>query len=129
MNKGKEICNILKEIRQQVAEKNDIEFETSDCHFQGECKGTCPKCESEVRYLENELYRRSKLKKAVNITGISLGVALTVAACKDDDNLEGDPVIAGMISSEYVEDSLYDNSQKENTVFIEDLENEDKSIQ
>ena len=129
MNKGKKICETLKEIRQQIADKNEIEYAPSECHFQGECKGTCPKCESEVRYLEKELYRRSKLKKAVSIAGISLGVALTVAACKDDDNIEGDPVITGDILSEYTEDSLYNNFSKDNTVFIEDLENEDKNVQ
>ena len=125
MSKGKEICETLKEIRQQIADKNEIEYSPSQCHFQGECRGTCPKCEAEVRYLENELYRRSKLKKAVSIAGISLGVALAVAACKEGDTLEGDPVITGDILSEYVEDSLYDNFSKDNTVFIGDLENED----
>ena len=129
MTRGKRTCKILKEIRQQIADNNDIEYAPSECHFQGECKGTCPKCEAEVKYLENELYKRRKLKKVVSIVGISLGIALTASACKDDDNLEGDPVITGDILSEYTEDSLYDNSQKETTIFIEDLENEDKNIQ
>ena len=36
MNKGKEICETLKEIRQQIADKNKIEYSPSQCHFQGE---------------------------------------------------------------------------------------------
>lgn len=81
MTRGKKTCKILKEIRRQIAAKNDIEYLTSECSFQGECKGTCPKCEAEVRYLENELRKRQQLGKAVAIAGISLGVAGTFAAC------------------------------------------------
>ncbi len=81
MNRGKHTCKILKEIRRQIAEKNDIEYITSECHFQGECKGTCPHCEAEVRYLENELQKRKQLGKAVAIAGISLGVIGSFAAC------------------------------------------------
>ena len=55
---GKSKCKILKQIRQQIAAENDIEFITSECKFQGECSGTCPKCEAEVRYLELQLQKR-----------------------------------------------------------------------
>ena len=81
MRHGKQVCRILKEIRQQIAEKNDIELFISECHFQGECKGTCPKCEAEVRYLEQELNQRRQLGKAVAVAGISLGMAGAFAGC------------------------------------------------
>jgi len=81
MKHGKKVCKILKEIRQQIAEKNDIELFISECHFQGECKGTCPKCEAEVRYLEQELNQRRQLGKAVAVAGISLGMAGAIAGC------------------------------------------------
>ena len=81
MSHGKKICRILKEIRQQIAEKNDIALLIAECHFQGECKGTCPKCEAEVRYLEKELNKRRQLGKAVAVTGISLGMAGAFAGC------------------------------------------------
>ena len=55
MKRGKQTCKILKEIRRQIAEANDIEFITSECQYQGDCLGTCPKCEAEVRYLEQQL--------------------------------------------------------------------------
>ena len=45
MKRGKQTCRILKEIRRQIAEVNDIEFITSECQYQGDCLGTCPKCE------------------------------------------------------------------------------------
>lgn len=58
MKRGKQTCRILKDIRRQIAEANDIEFITSECQYQGDCLGTCPKCEAEVRYLEQQLERK-----------------------------------------------------------------------
>ena len=81
MTLGKETCKILKEIRQQIADKNDIEYATSECHYHGECKGTCPKCEAELQYLENELSKRRQLGKAVAVAGISLGIVGSFSAC------------------------------------------------
>ena len=71
MARGKQTCKILKEIRRQIAEANDIEFVTSECRYKGECLGTCPKCEAEVRYLEQQLRARSLAGKAVALAGIS----------------------------------------------------------
>ena len=71
MYKGKRTCKILKEIRAQIAAENDIAFVTSECKHQGDCAGTCPKCEAEVRYLEKELEKRIRLGKAVTVAGLS----------------------------------------------------------
>ena len=74
MKRGKQTCRILKEIRRQIAEANDIEFITSECQYQGECLGTCPKCEAEVRYLEQQLERKRMAGKAITVLGLSAGV-------------------------------------------------------
>lgn len=74
MARGKHTCKILKEIRRQIAQANDIDLITSECKYQGDCAGTCPKCEAEVRFLENELSRRRALGKAVVLTGLSAGL-------------------------------------------------------
>ncbi len=71
MARGKQTCKILKEIRRQIAEANGIEFATSECRYRGDCLGTCPKCEAEVRYLEQQLRARSIAGKAVALAGIS----------------------------------------------------------
>lgn len=71
MARGKQTCKILKEIRRQIAEANGIEFATSECRYKGDCLGTCPKCEAEVRYLEQQLRARSLAGKAVALAGIS----------------------------------------------------------
>lgn len=68
--KGKEKCRALKEIRKQIAEKNEIAYVVSECKHLGDCKGTCPKCESELRYLETQLKIRQNLGKAVTIVGL-----------------------------------------------------------
>ena len=81
MTRGKQTCKILKEIRRQIAEANDIEFVTSECRYKGDCFGTCPKCEAEVRYLEQQLRARSLTGKAVALAGISAGIMLMLG-CK-----------------------------------------------
>ncbi len=79
MARGKRTCRILKEIRRQIAEANDIEYVVEECQYKGDCKGTCPKCEAEVRYLESQLHKRQMLGKAVVVAGLSLGVIPVVA--------------------------------------------------
>lgn len=79
MAKGKTTCRILKEIRRQIAEANDIEYVVEECQYKGDCKGTCPKCEAEVRYLESQLQKRQMLGKAVVVAGLSLGVIPAMA--------------------------------------------------
>ena len=61
----------MKEIRRRIAEANDIEYVTSECRYKGECKGTCPRCEAEVRYLEQQLALRRIAGKAVILAGIT----------------------------------------------------------
>lgn len=71
MARGKYTCKILKEIRRQIAEANGIEFATSECRYKGDCLGTCPKCEAEVHYLEQQLRARSLAGKSITLAGIS----------------------------------------------------------
>ena len=78
---GKEKCRILKEIRAEIARANDIEWVVSECKHKGNCKGTCPKCEQEVRQLEAALARREALGKTVAVVGISASIALSVTGC------------------------------------------------
>lgn len=72
---GKQKCRILKEIRQRIADENDIPYVTRECTFQGECRGTCPRCESELQYLERELALRTSIKKGVTVAALCAGMA------------------------------------------------------
>ena len=78
---GKSKCKILKDIRKKIAEENDIDYVTSECKYQGECSGTCPKCEAELRYLENELTKRKNLGKTVAVAGIAAALVVGSAGC------------------------------------------------
>ena len=78
---GKSKCKILKDIRRQIAADNDIEFVTSECKYQGECTGTCPKCEAEVRYLEQELDKRQKAGTAGAVAGLAAPIVVSTAGC------------------------------------------------
>ena len=67
---GRDKCELLNEVRQKIAEKNNIEFTVYECTFEGDCTGTCPKCESEVRYLEEELAKKQARGEKINLEGI-----------------------------------------------------------
>ena len=92
MTKGKQTCKILKEIRKQIAEENDIKLVIEECTYQGDCLGTCPKCEAEVRYLERELEKRQRMGKAAVVAGLSVGLlgASQVALAQAPDPLRLD---------------------------------------
>lgn len=110
---GKDKCRILKEIRRQIAQENDIEWVVSECKHQGNCKGTCPKCESEVRMLEQELSIRRRLGKAVAITGISAACMAGLTACSMEDVADlGEQIIEGvrdLIPSQRIKPDLPDD--------------------
>ena len=75
MNRGKVICKELKEVRRKIAEENNIPLEIPECTYEGPCRGTCPRCEAEVRYLENSLANRLRMGKVATVAGLALGLA------------------------------------------------------
>ena len=82
MKKGKRTCEILKDVRRKIAQENDIPLAECECTHEGDCRGTCPYCESEVRYLERELSKRRALGKAVTVAGIAVSTMM-MGACHD----------------------------------------------
>ena len=80
MKRGKRTCEILKDVRRKVAQENDIPLVERECTHEGDCRGTCPYCESEVRYLERELSKRRALGKAVTVAGIAVS-SMMMGAC------------------------------------------------
>ena len=80
MSHGKNICKQLKAIRRQIAEENGIPLVIPTCTYQGECAGTCPQCESEVRFLEKELAKHLSLGKAATVAGIAVTLSAPAAA-------------------------------------------------
>ena len=78
MVKGKSTCKLLKSIRQQIADANGISYQPKECHHKGDCTGTCPACEEEIRYLERELKARKGNGFGMKVAGIAAGICTTV---------------------------------------------------
>ncbi|MBF1412185.1 MAG: carboxypeptidase-like regulatory domain-containing protein [Prevotella histicola] len=78
MGTGKEVCLILKGIRQKIADANGISYQPKECHHKGDCAGTCPACEEEIRYLERELKARKGNGFGMKVAGIAAGICATV---------------------------------------------------
>lgn len=103
--KGKNKCKILKEIRQRIADENDIPYVTRECTYRGDCTGTCPRCEAELRYLEQELEKRRSLGKTVAVAAVAAGLSLSLTGCVDRDKgyagsgLRGEIVSTGIGST------------------------------
>ena len=132
MKRGKRICKTLKEIRAQVARANDIPYEPTECKHKGDCAGTCPKCEEEVRYIEHQLNIRRMLGKAVAVVGVSAGLAALTACNGPIKHLVRPDVRGKMPAHDYVDstdkqgevpstkDTLYKReSQPTNTPIVE----------
>ena len=78
MAKGKSTCKLLKDIRQQIADANGISYQPKECRHKGDCAGTCPACEEEIRYLERELKARKGNGFGMKVAGIAAGICATV---------------------------------------------------
>ena len=106
MTRGKQTCKILKVIRRQIAEANDIEFVTSECRYKGDCLGTCPKCEAEVRYLEQQLRKRQLAGKLVNLAGISAGAIAMLAPFTVQSQTPDPPFTKGYVATQTMTDTI-----------------------
>ena len=78
MTKGRSTCKLLKSIRQQIADANGISYQPKECQHKGDCTGTCPACEAEIRYLERELKARKGNGFGMKVAGIAAGICATV---------------------------------------------------
>ena len=102
MSQGKDICKELKAVRRKIAEENGIELEIPECTYNGPCKGTCPRCESEVRYLENELAMRIKIGKVASVAGLALTLAVSNGVKAQSVTPTPDPSQEGTAGAEQV---------------------------
>lgn len=51
---GKQKCRFLKALRMEFAKRNNIDYTPAECHHKGDCLGTCPACDAELKFL-NEI--------------------------------------------------------------------------
>lgn len=57
---GKEKCRYLRSIRKDIAEKNNIEISFEKCTNKGRCRGTCSKCDAELRCITDKLNEKAQ---------------------------------------------------------------------
>lgn len=80
-NIGKKKCEILKGIRKEIARSEGIAYAPEKCTHEGDCPGTCPRCEAEVQYLEQEIARKHgrSLRPAAAVVGGLLSASSLVS--------------------------------------------------
>ena len=84
--KGKDKCELLRFIRQSIAELNGIQYSPKDCDHD-ECSiGTCPLCEEEVFWLMDELRKKEAAGSPIRIDSESLfGLEFLSKESTDDE--------------------------------------------
>ena len=55
---GKAVCAALKQIRIDVARINDIPYVPATCNYEGDCLGTCSKCEQELNDISLQIKQK-----------------------------------------------------------------------
>ena len=115
MEHGKKICKALKNIRSLVAQANDIPLQIEECTYEGHCTGTCPKCESEARFLEEALQQRRDKGLPIRVEHLMSEEHLRqiVESSSDENNFDNNdfaPLQGMPMPPEY-----WDNGQVEET--------------
>lgn len=62
---GKAICEIMKRIRDIIADANGIKKSSRICTHKGDCAGTCPVCEKELFDLTQTIYSKIKQNQPI----------------------------------------------------------------
>ena len=62
---GKRVCELLKDIRREVAIANGLDFTERNCSYKGDCLGTCPACENETASLLKQLDGKTFLSNSL----------------------------------------------------------------
>ena len=104
MDKSKITCETLKAIRKQVADANGIVYTPAKCDFEGVCAGTCPACESEREYIENQLSLKRKAGNIVKIAGLvtSLTTLAPLATVAQEMNAPEPTEQISLLDEEYL---------------------------
>ena len=118
MFRGKKICNQLKAVRRQIADENGIPYEQHECTHTGDCRGTCPRCEAEVRYLEKALTRKLLMGKAATVAGLSL----SLAACGSKGEMKLNTATPLEVNREENSVASEEMMDKDNTTEVEGIE-------
>lgn len=67
MTTGRQKCDLLRSIRQQLAIEYGLDYTPAECHHVGDCPGTCPVCDAELADLQRQLDERGITEVAEKI--------------------------------------------------------------
>ncbi len=67
MNYGKAVCEVLKQIRIEIAAANNISYTPHLCQHKQCATGTCPVCEKELLEIETQLHNKVALGQKIKI--------------------------------------------------------------
>ena len=93
MEVGKKICETLRAVRRRIAVENGISYTPTQCNHEGPCSGTCPACERERLYIEEQLWLKHTAGKALKVVGVAAGMA-ALSPCQEAKAQEQDSVVA-----------------------------------
>ena len=134
MNIGKDKCELLKNIRTYIAEKYGLDYLPSECKHEGDCQGTCPKCDAELIDIQkqldskgitdissdavlNELFQAYLFSKDNNDDANSTSSVDQSSLSQDEDKHNRDSVcLQGDIASTPNEDSLGSLAREKNFI-------------
>lgn len=124
MNRHKAKCEKLKQIRKQLADGLGVDLHQSECTYQGECRGTCPKCAQEEKQLNQALVAKGML-----VAGLAT-LSLSLAGCGNQyGDLEGEietisseGTSSEMMNSEMTSSETTDATESETEEEMEVLE-------
>lgn len=88
---GKEKCNLMRQIRRKIAQANDIIYLSTECDNDGYCLGTCPMCDAEIQYLDEQLNQKVKNGSEIQVAGI--GMELLDLAMKNQKEKTEPPIL------------------------------------
>lgn len=97
---GKQKCRILRQIRRDIAAANNLNYTERDCTHKGDCRGTCPYCEAQLKRLEGELAQRRSLGQRVAVMGLSMGLLATNLSSCDNPFRSGTTTQGAMVATE-----------------------------
>lgn len=109
MKYGKKVCELLKDIRKQIAEDNGIEYTPTPCSYEDDCLGTCPQCEKELKGLQEAIDYLQNCKKETVINKRKIDDILS------DNNKQAKPLagcpapISTQQESDSTENMTYDS--------------------
>lgn len=99
---GRKICDTLRDIRRKIAAANGIPFETKDCHATRPCRGTCPVCDEEINYLNEQIRNKQLMGEEIILDGLGED-DVKKAGCDIDP--DGEEIMVGnILPPEYFKD-------------------------